>query len=193
MKTAISRHTQTDTKALILQEATGLLLTRSYVGLSFQDLADRVGIRKASLYHHFASKEALGIALIEAAQGKFVHWAQRQDTLSVPGKIAAYIAMFRDAIGAGQRVCPIGATGGEWDCVEPLLQQAVRQFHQVQLTWLSAVVQQWEGGMPELAQQRAMQINAMLQGALISARIYGDVQVFDTALAPLQASLALVH
>ena len=197
MKQAISRHTQTDTKALILQEATALLLTRSYVGLSFQELADRVGIRKASLYHHFASKEALGIALMEAAQGKFLRWAQRQEGQAAAPKIAAYIAMFRDAIGAGQRVCPIGATGGEWDCVEPQLQQAVRQFHQTQLVWLTEVVQQWEGAQgaqaPELARQRALQINAMLQGALINARIYADIQVFDTALAPLQASLAQLH
>ncbi|MEZ5706577.1 MAG: TetR/AcrR family transcriptional regulator [Burkholderiaceae bacterium] len=44
------------------------MLTRSYLGLNFQTLADQVGIRKASLYHHFASKEALGVALVDEAR-----------------------------------------------------------------------------------------------------------------------------
>ena len=196
MKTAISRHTQTDTKALILREAQTLLLTRSYGGLSFQELAERVGIRKASLYHHFASKEALGIALLEKSRTQFVRWSQAQQGQAAVQQLQAYVRMFRDAIGAGQRVCPLGATACGWDALEPALQSAVQQLHQTQLQWLSAVVAQWHvdmGGDTQpaatLAAQRALQINAMLQGALISARVQGDAQVFDMALAPLQQAL----
>ena len=201
MKTTVSRHTHTDTKALILKEANALLLTRSYLGLSFQELADRVGIRKASLYHHFDSKETLGIALIDEAQTKFARWSQRLQGQSVAQKMQAYILMFRNAIGAGERVCPIGATGGEWDCLEPALQGRVRHFHQFQLDWLTQAVAPWQApssaqdsdAQQLLAQQRATQINAMLQGALLSARVHADVAVFDTAVAPLQLALEQLH
>lgn len=204
MKPSISRHIQTDTKALILKEANALLLTHSYAGLSFQQLADRVGIRKASLYHHFDSKETLGIALLATAQERFLRWSAQLQVQPVSQQLLAYVQMFRDAIGAGKRLCPVGATACEWDALEPALQAAVQRFHQTQMQWLESVVMQWEPGVGThaeaavaevgtLAQQRAMQINAVLQGALVSARIYGDVQVFDMALAPLLHSLKPQH
>lgn len=43
----------------IVGEARELFRTRGYAGMSMQDLADRVGLKKPSLYTRFASKEAL--------------------------------------------------------------------------------------------------------------------------------------
>jgi TetR/AcrR family transcriptional repressor of nem operon len=201
MSTLISRHTQTDTRKLILRVARELLLTRSYLGLSFQDLADRVGIRKASLYHHFASKEALGIELMNDSLSRFTRWTEGLADLPPAEQILAYIGMFRDTIGAGQRVCAIGATAGEWDCIEPALQQAVRRFHRTQTDWLASVALQLEGPLqaPSSAQgalsaaQWAAQVNAICQGALINARMHGDITVFDTTVAPLRSRLSAAH
>ena len=57
----------------ILDEATRLFAERGYEGTSMGDLAERVGLRKASLFHHFASKEVLYTAalgrLIETVGG----------------------------------------------------------------------------------------------------------------------------
>lgn len=49
----------------ILDEATRLFAERGYEGTSMADLAERVGLRKASLFHHFASKETLYAAVLE--------------------------------------------------------------------------------------------------------------------------------
>jgi AcrR family transcriptional regulator len=43
----------------IVAEATRLFAERGYEGASMGDLAERVGLRKASLFHHFASKDVL--------------------------------------------------------------------------------------------------------------------------------------
>lgn len=52
-------------KDAILDEATRLFAERGYEGTSMADLAERVGLRKASLFHHFASKEQLRRAVLE--------------------------------------------------------------------------------------------------------------------------------
>lgn len=43
----------------IVLEATRLFAERGYEGTSMGDLAERVGLRKASLFHHFPSKDVL--------------------------------------------------------------------------------------------------------------------------------------
>ena len=52
-------------KDAILDQATQLFAERGYEGTSMADLAERVGLRKASLFHHFASKEQLRSAVLE--------------------------------------------------------------------------------------------------------------------------------
>lgn len=49
----------------IVDEATRLFAERGYEGASMADLAERVGLRKASLFHHFPSKEQLYAAVLE--------------------------------------------------------------------------------------------------------------------------------
>lgn len=49
----------------IVDEATRLFGERGYDGASMADLAERVGLRKASLFHHFPSKEQLYAAVLE--------------------------------------------------------------------------------------------------------------------------------
>lgn len=46
-------------KEEIVAEATRLFAERGYDGASMGDLAERVGLRKASLFHHFPSKDVL--------------------------------------------------------------------------------------------------------------------------------------
>src|SRR3984957_17625736 len=48
----------------ILDEATQLFAERGYEGASMADLAERVGLRKESLFYHFASKGVLYTAVL---------------------------------------------------------------------------------------------------------------------------------
>ena len=57
----------------IIAEATRLFAERGYEGASMGDLAERVGLRKASLFHHFASKDVLYTTVL----GQLVDGVQR--------------------------------------------------------------------------------------------------------------------
>lgn len=56
--------TAPDRRTEIIARATDAFVTHGYAGTSMADLARIIGIQKASLYHHFASKEALFIACV---------------------------------------------------------------------------------------------------------------------------------
>jgi AcrR family transcriptional regulator len=49
----------------IVETATVLFAERGYAGASMADLAEAVGLRKASLFHHFPSKDQLYAAVLE--------------------------------------------------------------------------------------------------------------------------------
>jgi AcrR family transcriptional regulator len=53
-------------KGDIVHAATPLFAERGYDGVSLSDVAERVGIRKASLFHHFSGKEDLYAAVLAA-------------------------------------------------------------------------------------------------------------------------------
>lgn len=170
----------------ILSVARRLLQTRSFLGFSFQAIADEVGIRKASLYHHFASKEALGLALLSQALQQFDQWQIEQHRLEPQAKLHAFFSMYRNGLQAGSRVCPAAAFVPGWECVSNELKTAVQAIRDTQIAWLKATL----GAItphtaPEKLQQQAQLIFASCQGGLLAARISSDVGEFEAIQAQL--------
>jgi TetR/AcrR family transcriptional repressor of nem operon len=53
------------TREQVLAEASALFRERGFRGTSIGDVLERTGIQKGSLYHHFASKDELGHAVLD--------------------------------------------------------------------------------------------------------------------------------
>ena len=62
---------RSETAEQILDLAETLIQTRGYSAFSYQDIADALGIRKASIHYHFPSKTELGIAVIDRYIARF--------------------------------------------------------------------------------------------------------------------------
>jgi TetR/AcrR family transcriptional repressor of nem operon len=178
------------TREQILAVARGLIETRSYLGFSFQDVADAIGIRKASLYHHFPTKEALGIAVIRGATQGFKDW-QAARVRPPKDALDAYFRMYRNTLKAGSGMCPAGALTPGWDCINEELRQAVQELRNTQVLWLAGVL----GALVPARQKGASvaslaaYVFAACQGALLAARMTGRVEDFDEAIAHLRSSL----
>lgn len=177
------------TREQILRVARHLVQTRSYLGFSFQDVADQVGIRKASLYHHFPTKEALGVEVLREAGEDFRAWAAKPR--SAEAALDAYFRMYRHALKAGAAVCPAGALAPGWDCIGEELRQTVRALRSAQLMWLTGVLGALVHGAatPVSAGALAAYVFAACQGALMSARMTGRVEDFDEVIAQLRQAI----
>lgn len=108
--------TSADTRSELVTVATELVMTRGFASFSFQDLADRVGIRKASIHYHFPSKADLGVAVVAAAHG------------DVRERLRALLGGVKGMAACGDRICPIGSLQAEYGALPAPIQDALRAF-----------------------------------------------------------------
>jgi AcrR family transcriptional regulator len=95
-----------DTRERILQAALDLFIDQGYEKTSLREVAEQVGVTKAALYYHFASKEAIFRTLMEpfsAVQGQAFELLKGQPTLEEWGKgleaLVAWVLPHRKLIG----------------------------------------------------------------------------------------------
>lgn len=181
-------------KAEILDIARELTQTRSFQGFSFQDIADAVGIRKASLYHHFPSKDALAVALLQAYRAQFADWCRQIADAPPAEQLEGYFRLFGDLLGAGKRICPGGAFIAGWGRLADEPRDQVTQLLADHQRWLAEVIRAGtrSGALRNTGidpTQQAAALVASVQGALLLARVQGQRQVFYDAVAPLRAAL----
>lgn len=182
------------TRQKILDSAQRLIQTRSFHGFSFQDIADEVGIRKASLYHYFDSKDQVALAVLERAANWVGARFEKLEGLEPAERLEGYFDIFRTIHGKGERMCPGGSFGAVFDAVATPVQGALYRFVKMHLDWLENVVREGvERGQFHIGDQRprdvAMQILAGVQGALLMGRLSGDRHVIDTVAAEFTSYL----
>jgi TetR/AcrR family transcriptional regulator, transcriptional repressor for nem operon len=158
----------------ILDVAADLIQSLGYNGFSFQDVADRVGIRKASLHHHFATKAALGEALID-------RYRQSGNALlgepTGPGhrdKLEQFLAIFGGLAQHCRQMCLMGMLAAEFQSLPEAMQQALARTVAEFEGWLAALIADgckagaFRFTMP--APALAATILATLEGGLLIAR-----------------------
>jgi TetR/AcrR family transcriptional repressor of nem operon len=187
-----------DTREKILDSAQRLIQTRSFHGFSFQDIADEVGVRKASLYHYFASKDEVALAVLERAADWVNAQMSKTEGEEPRDRLEAYFQMFRIIHGKGERMCPGGSFGSVFGAVSSPVQRALHRFSQVHLDWLETIVREGvEHGQFSTGGQRprdvAVQIVASVQGALLMGRLTSDPHVLDSVAEELRRYLGYVR
>jgi len=180
--------TPPSTREEILSVTRNFIQTRSYLGFSFQDVADEVGIRKASLYYYFRTKEALGVGVLNEASHEFHRWTDTTSG-SAEVKLNAYFNLYRWDLRAGAAMCPAGATVPGWDCIELNLRGAVLALRDQQIRWLTGVFSADPRNRRRAADLAAF-VFAACQGALLSARMTGEVEDFECVIAHIRTTIA---
>lgn len=174
----------------ILAAATRIAQAHGYSGLNLRTLADEVGIKAASLYHHFPSKADLAAAVAKR------YWEDSAAVLDAitaenPDPIASlrkYPQTFRKSLENNNRMCLSSFMAAEYDDLPEHVQHEVRAFADVNVAWLGSTLVAAGITTPAEAEARARAIYAAVAGAQLIARGRADIALFDTLIASYQAS-----
>ena len=180
-------NTAQDTRTQILDIAQDLIQRQSYSGISFQNLAKAIGIKKGSMYYHFESKEELVIAMLERAGKELQVRFQQGSHKSAVERLEYYFSIYDRFMEPGNKLCPAGAFVGEWDKLTPAIQSAVKRVFNIQVAGVEVIL---EAGISngefqpngEGAHSLAYWIVSNLQGALLTSRAMGSQDPFTHSL-----------
>ncbi len=183
------------TRSQILDVAERLVQERGFNGFSYGDVANELGITRAALHYHFASKAELGDALIERYAERFFDALERVDAdlPDAPEKLRAYAQLYGDVF-RDDRMCLCGMLAADYATLpDPMRDRVVRFFDENEV-WLARVLQDGRSaatirfdGSPRVV---ARTLIAGLEGAMLVSRPYRDVERFGDAADLLIRGLA---
>ncbi len=188
---------RSETAEQILDLAETLIQTRGYSAFSYQDIADSLGIRKASIHYHFPSKTDLGIAVVDRYVERFgaglvaISGDQSQPSMAMLDfYVEPYVAYARTP----DRVCLSGALAGEILALPPELRSRVDGFFRTHQAWLTGIlkrgVARGEFKLPAPASKVARLLFGALQGALLVKRTTGDTSQLRDVITVIKLQLA---
>ena len=175
-----------DTATRILDSAESLVQVRGFNGFSYADVAAELAVTKASLHYHFPGKAELGRALIARYATRFNAALAGIDAsgADAPTMLSAYARLYADVL-RGQRMCLCGMLAAEYQTLPEPMREAVLGFFDENEAWVERVLIQGrdEGTLAFAGEPReaARLIVSALEGAMLVARPYGDVERFEAA------------
>ena len=167
----------------ILEAARRTAQAHGYGGLNFRDIGAEVGIKAASIYHHFPSKADLGAAV---AKRNWETTAANLEALPAttgdPIKaLAAYPGLFRQSLEEDNRMCLFSHMAAEHDDLPDTVKTEVQTFAEVNVAWLASMLAE-ASIPPEKCETRARAIFAAVAGAQLMARSRADLSLFDALI-----------
>ena len=188
---------RSETAEQILDLAETLIQTRGYSAFSYQDIADSLGIRKASIHYHFPAKADLGIAVIDRYMARFdsalatISDDQSQSSMAM---LDFYVQPYLKFASTPDRVCLSGALAGEMLALPQEVRERVDHFFRSHQMWLTKIlkrgVARGEIRLAAPAPKVARFVFAALQGALLVKRTTNDVSQLNDVIAVMKLQLA---
>jgi TetR/AcrR family transcriptional repressor of nem operon len=190
MKSTIS------TSERILDVAQSLIVAGGYNGFSYADISEAIGIRKASIHHHFPTKAELVAVLVNRyRQSAETGLKSLGEQVSNPvEQLQSYVGYWQKCIlDASAPFCLCAMLAGEMQMLPEEVSSSVRTHFANLSAWLTSVLK--AGAAQDLfslnnpAEQEAQVLMASVHGAMLSARAFGDPEIFGVIVNPQIAKL----
>lgn len=175
-----------NTKSRILDVAQDLIQRLGVNAMSYHDISEAVGIRKASIHHHFPSKEDLLRELLERYSLQFFEIVDRiiESDLSPNTKLRRYMELFEGTLkeGDNDKVCLCGILGAEWTTLGNSSAELVKKFYEENEKRIADILRQGIAQdifkFPGDIKAMAKMIFSFLEGGLFVVRTQGELKQF---------------
>lgn len=186
----------TSTSEKILNIAQSLIVKGGYNGFSYADISAAIGIRKASIHHHFPTKAELVSVLVDRyRQQAEVGLKSLQEQFSSPAEqLQSYVNFWQTCIrDASLPFCVCAMLASEMQMLPEEAASRVRAHFHSLASWLTSVLQagveQDLFRLDKRPEQEAQMLMASVHGAMLSARAFGDPGLFIAIVDPQIAKL----
>ncbi len=182
------------TRDQILNIAQALAQTRGFNAFSYADIAEELGIRNASIHHHFPSKLDLEAELLSRYRSVFVNELSniRSEEAKSAGCLQRYTQLYFDTL-KSHRVCLGGMMASDVGALPDVLAPSLNAFFEEQLEWLTSVLRtgkkNGELNYSGSAESQANLLLAALQGGLMITNATNDEAIFMSMSKTLLAQL----
>ena len=176
----------------ILRRTRPLILSGGYDGFSYADISSIVGIRKASIHHHFPTKAQLVRTLVARYRQEAVEGLLAMDNaIADPAeKLRAYTGYWQSCITSGDEpFCVCALLASQMPALPEEVAVEVRGHFRALAAWLTGVLRDGlaQGSLhmahdPEI---EAEVFVATVHGAMLSSRAHGKAEVFGMIVQPL--------
>src|SRR6476659_297056 len=167
-------------RAALLDSAALLFRRQGYAATGVNQILEYAEVKAGSLYHHFPhGKQELAAAVVDVVGGDIEQRLRGflQSDLAVADIVDAWIGLMSAGLSSDQRDgCPI----------EPIATESVNASPQMR----DASARAFGGWPAEDAEQTALAVIALLEGALILSRIAGDAAALNAAKAAARTLLS---
>jgi TetR/AcrR family transcriptional repressor of nem operon len=186
----------TSTSEKILDIAQSLIVEGGYNGFSYADISAAIGIRKASIHHHFPTKAELVSVLVDRyRQQAEVGLKSLQEQFPSPAvQLQSYVNFWQTCIrDASLPFCVCAMLASEMQMLPEEVASRVRAHFHSLARWLTSVleagVEQDLFRLDRRPEQEAQMLMASVHGAMLSVRAFGDPGLFIAIVNPQIAKL----
>ncbi len=149
-----------------------------YNGFSFREIATSVGIKSASVHHHFPTKENLTLEVARlyeesffAALGEFAPPGGTPES-----QLRHYCDVFKNAFESSGRACLCGVLSNEAEQLPQSVREVIAGFVSANISWLEQAIKQGSADSGyDNAREKAELVYCALEGAMGVAALKQDI------------------
>jgi len=196
-----SQAAKPDARSKLLDAALSVIRTKGYSATTVDELCAAAGVTKGAFFHHFKSKDTLGVAAAE-------HWSETTGALFAEApyhdhadpldRVLGYVA-FRKALlqgGVPEFTCLVGTMVQETFETSPAIRDACDRSISGHAATLEADIEaamRDRGMAPDwTAKSLALHTQAVLQGAFVLAKARGGAEIAADSIDHLTRYLELL-
>jgi TetR/AcrR family transcriptional repressor of nem operon len=185
--------TATDTQTKILDTAQELIQRLGVNAMSYKDISDAVGLRKASIHHYFPTKDDLVAALLDRYNAYFLRLVDGIIAMPIPAdeKLRRYCGLFEATLSSGNhdKACLCGMLGAELATLKNPLVERIAAFYRDNEERLVAILNEGRNsgvfGFAGEVKAMATLIFSLLEGGILIVRASGGIEKYRAAIAQL--------